>query len=86
MKSKFGTRRDACFFVGKRAAMLSTAEACTAWQILSLKVQTMEDMDIPKFRDMLSAVRSSTIIARQHTIKTKATIATQFQALVVEQS
>lgn len=75
------TRRDKCYLVGKRASLLTPDEACTAWQIFSLKVQAMEEMDIPKFRDLIAAVRTSTIISKQHTIKTAAHIHSSFNKL-----
>lgn len=59
------TRRDKCHLVAKRAARLSQDEAAAAWFHLTGGVDAMGEKDVPKFRDILGAMRRATIFARQ---------------------
>jgi hypothetical protein len=56
------TRRDQCYFVGRRASFLAQAQAAM-WAALAHRVEAMAEMDIPKFRDLINAIRSATIMA-----------------------
>lgn len=58
------TRRDQCFFIGKRACLLPPEEAVHAWRALSESVYAMGEMDMPKFKHLLLAIRNATIKAR----------------------
>lgn len=57
-------RRDQCLLVGRRAGRLSPGEAATAWARLAEGLEAMGDLDIPKFVDILTAVRAATIRAK----------------------
>lgn len=59
------TRRDRCYLVGKRAARLSRNQSVVAWHILAMYLDRCADMDIPKFRDLLRAIRIGTIEGRK---------------------
>lgn len=61
---RFATRRDMCYFVGKRGQMLRPERAAVAWRILSRRVEAMGEMDIPKFIDLLAAIRSAAVASR----------------------
>jgi hypothetical protein len=65
MKSTFKTRRDMCYSVGRRAAALKPQEAAAAWQRLATLLGEMGEKDIPKFKDMLAAVRFANIHGKQ---------------------
>lgn len=60
-KRKRLPRRDRCYLIGGRAARLSKAESARAWQFLALKLEEMAEKDIPKFEDVVRAVRLATI-------------------------
>lgn len=55
------TRRDTCYAVGRRMAKLAPDEAAAAWQRLATSLVEMFDMDIPKYKDLLAAIRNATI-------------------------
>ncbi len=55
------TRRDKCALVGKRASLLEPAQAKEAWYQLAILLDGMGDKDVPKFNDLLRAIRQSTI-------------------------
>lgn len=55
------TRRDKCVLVGKRASLLDPAQAREAWYQLAILLDGMGEKDIPKFNDLLRAIRLSTI-------------------------
>lgn len=59
------TRRDTCHLVGKRAQTLQPNQASAAWYHLAELIEGMGDLDIPKFRHLLHAVRITTIHAKQ---------------------
>lgn len=59
------TRRDACYFVGRRAGKLHPVRAAIAWEALARRLEALGDQDIPKFKDLLTAIRQSTIVACQ---------------------
>lgn len=61
------TRRDLCFLCGSRAAFLSRHEAATAWLTLARDLETLSERDLPKFRDLITAIRAATIHARSQT-------------------
>jgi hypothetical protein len=65
MKSTVKTRRDMCYVIGKRAALLKPAQAALAWASLSEQIEAMGSLDIPKFINVLSAIRTATIKGRQ---------------------
>lgn len=63
--SRILPRRDRCFAVGNRAIRLPDAEAVKAWRELATRLGEMADRDIPKFNDLLEAIRAATIHARK---------------------
>lgn len=63
--SSITTRRDRCYLIGRRAQRLSPAQAADAWQRLAEKVEGFSLHDVPKFADLLSAVREATVLARR---------------------
>ena len=58
------TRRDRCYLFGRRACRLSPEEARRAWQSLALQVEALGEKDVPKFNDLLIAVRVATVGAK----------------------
>lgn len=60
-KPKRIARRDLVEMVGRRAQRLTPAQAAEAWYFLADKLERLGEMDIPKFLDVLVAVRVSTI-------------------------
>lgn len=57
------TRRDQCYFVGKRAYRLHPIQAAYAWYYISGQLEAMGEMDIPKFRHLLQMIRRANILA-----------------------
>lgn len=55
------TRRDMCYFIGKRATRFRGRRAEIAWNLLAARVESFGEKDIPKFKDLLRAVRWATI-------------------------
>jgi hypothetical protein len=56
------TRRDRLHAVGKRMRLLSRKEAANAWYALARDLEDRLSMlDVPKFRDLLSSIRLTTI-------------------------
>ncbi len=54
-------RRDRCYFVGRRAHTLSPPQAAEAWYLLAERVEALGDRDLPKYRDLITAIRDATI-------------------------
>jgi hypothetical protein len=60
------TRRDQCLVVGRRASKIENiAVAANAWSRLADKLIAMGDMDVPKFRQLLYAIRRSHLDAEK---------------------
>lgn len=59
------TRRDRCFVNGSRAVRLSEEQAARAWRELATRLGEMAERDVPKFNDLLEAIRAATIHARK---------------------
>lgn len=51
------TRRDLCLLYGRRMARLSPERAAAAWFKLGERLEAMGDLDVPKFDDLLVAIR-----------------------------
>lgn len=62
------TRRDKVFLVGKRATKLSKNQSAWAWHVLASQLELFGDMDMPKFRQLLRAIRVATIAGKQTTL------------------
>jgi len=62
MKTRFANRRDQCHYVGKRALRLTKAQAACAWEIMAIFIEDLGEKDLPKYRDLITAVRMATII------------------------
>lgn len=59
------TRRDLCALVGRRAArIVDDTEAAKAWRTLSAAVEELAERDVPKFRDLIDAIRKATIAVK----------------------
>lgn len=54
-----------CHFVGLRASRLTPPQAAEAWYAMSERVESMWNMDVPKFLDLLVAIRSATILGKR---------------------
>jgi hypothetical protein len=65
MKANRLPRRDRCFATGRRALLLTGDRAAAAWRLLAGELQDMGMMEIPKYRDLLRAIRKATIGARK---------------------
>ena len=64
---KYTTRRDLCFVIGRRAAKLSNNQAVYAWLQLANQLEhNMGGMDVPKFHDLLAAIRTGIRGARRN--------------------
>ncbi len=62
------TRRDKCYFVGRRALTLTPEQAAWAWYELAVALEhDFSEMDIPKFRHLLRTIRQCTICAKMGT-------------------
>lgn len=58
------TRRDQCGLIGERASRLSDRQSASAWQHLANHLQNdLCEKDIPKFADLLTAIRTATFTA-----------------------
>lgn len=55
------TRRDRCYFVGKRASTLRLRQAALAWYYLAAALEGFGEKDLPKYRDVIGAIRKATI-------------------------
>lgn len=58
-------RRDQCYLVGMRGAFLAPDEAARAWFYLTGFLSEMGMLDVPKYRDVIRAVRRATIEGRK---------------------
>jgi hypothetical protein len=67
MSSVF-TRRDRCHLIGRRAGRLNMWEAGHAWLHLAEKIERVmgspEPGRLPKFNDLLIAVRVATVLGK----------------------
>lgn len=58
------TRRDKCYLVGRRASKLTPLQAAKAWAYLAWKVESFGEADVPKFNDLIWAIRNGTLVAK----------------------
>lgn len=58
------TRRDRCYLIGRRAAKLNDEQAAKAWKFLASRLDKLGDKDVPKFTDLLVAIRMATLAGR----------------------
>jgi hypothetical protein len=56
-------RRDRCYLTGKRARLMPLPAAARAWYCLASHLEEFGERDMPKFNDLLAAIRQSTITA-----------------------
>lgn len=54
-------RREMCELVGRRMKALGSMAAANAWYELGSHVESLGDRDIPKFIDLITAMRAYTI-------------------------
>lgn len=59
-------RRDKVFLAGQRMGRLTANQAAHAWGRLAHELYDLSEADIPKFADILKAIRQSTIYGRSH--------------------
>lgn len=59
------TRRDKCHLVGKRAARVQGLRCAVAWVALAGEIEALGERDMPKFIDLLTAIRRATIAAQK---------------------
>lgn len=58
------TRRDQCHVVGKRANRLNSIQAAYAWYFVAAFLEdNAAELDIPKFKHLLYAIRRATTSA-----------------------
>jgi hypothetical protein len=55
------TRRDHIYLTGLRAEKLTPKQAATAWHSMALRLEELGKKDIPKYRDVITAIRLATI-------------------------
>jgi hypothetical protein len=58
-------RRDLCGAVARRMSKLDARQAAWAWHELSIHIEQLELKDIPKFWDLLFAMRACTFFGRK---------------------
>ncbi len=58
-------RRDKCFAFGARGLKLTKEQAASAWWFLCAEMQIMGDLDMPKFKHLLHAIRVATIQSKK---------------------
>ena len=58
------TRRDKCYLAGKRARLLNMQEAHAAWAVMADYLVEYGEKDVPRFDDLMLAIRRATISAR----------------------
>lgn len=58
-------RRDKCYWAGQRAALLQDRQAVKAWRELARSLEALGDSDVPKFGDLLSAIRFATFAGKR---------------------
>lgn len=63
-KSKSAPRRDRCELIGRRGKTLSEKHMANAWGLLCQSMVELGERDMPKFEDVLKAIRLATIRAR----------------------
>lgn len=57
-------RRDVLLAAGNRAGrFLEDYQAAVAWRFLAVELRELGDRDLPKFRDLVRAIRRATIAA-----------------------
>lgn len=60
------TRRDMCHMIGLRARKLGPVESVEAWLFLAARLEDeLSTRDLPKFIDLLQAIRAATIQAKK---------------------
>lgn len=59
------TRRDRCYIIGRRAFRLTASQAQFAWWHLAELIERMGELDVPKFNNLLIAVRVATVRAKR---------------------
>lgn len=65
------TRRDRCYFIGRRAVRLDRESAADAWKALGAMLEEMGNADVPKFNQLLWAIRYATIRGRHNQARGK---------------
>lgn len=58
-------RRDECYLVGLRASKIRGAAAAVAWHLMADHLMALDTKDVPKYKDVLNAVRQATIKVRE---------------------
>lgn len=58
-------RRDRCDMISRRMMELNPQQAERAWRNLTGALIICGELDIPKFEDLLTAIRTATIYGKQ---------------------
>jgi len=58
-------RRHLCGAIGRRALKHDNRQAAFAWYVLAHALVSLETKDVPKFRDLLTIIRTAQISARK---------------------
>ena len=58
-------RRDLLDVVGRRMARLTPDQAAAAWAELARRVEALGEVDLPKFKHLVEAIRKATIAGKQ---------------------
>jgi hypothetical protein len=66
MKPKRMPRRDWCLLVGNRGQHLNERQAAEAWYRLCRYLWDMGERDVPKYNDLITAIRKSIIFAHEN--------------------
>lgn len=58
-------RRELCYIIGRRAFNLTVNEGARAWFDMATSLESLAHKDVPKFNDLVRAIRRATIQAKQ---------------------
>ena len=58
-------RRDLLDVIGRRMARLTPDQTAVAWAELARRVEALGEVDLPKFKHLVQAIRKATIAGRQ---------------------
>lgn len=58
------SRRDRCYLIGRRGKTLSEKNMANAWGLLCQSMVELGERDVPKFEDVIAAIRTATVRAR----------------------
>ena len=59
------TRRDRCYLLARRGMRLHIVSQAVAWESLCSQLEELGEKDVPKFHDVIHAIRRAIITARK---------------------